>query len=299
MGIAFALLQIIFCSDAVAATARFAYRTAIPCSLVIADDNGKTIKSWPSDDARNLHWSPDGRWLMITANVANPGPDGPFEEILLIPPDGSQFLSLPDSGDLEHPAWMPSSDAVIAGDRSGIVSISTDGTKFSTLCPETEGFDIYSVRPSPDGKRWAIMAERNIRDLLPKDIYVSGPNCASPVKLTDEKSEIFTGDFGWSPDGKHLAFIKNDVIIVIDAEGKRRQEIKEGRHFAFDWTEDGRLLTSWDDGSKTEGLNKIGIVDPAGGKTVVLLEHPDPPATIIAWRPRPRAGTSKKKIIKK
>lgn len=269
---------------AAAATTRFAYRTAAPEKLVLADEMGGTVKVIRWKDVLDLVWSPDAEALVMTMPAAaDSRPEaGPHRVIVAVSADGEDSTVIPDRGDVMSVGWdAPRQKMIVVsgGDVAEVGAVLGEDEDFewSRRCKKASSTAYGWIQPSPDGARWAFTG------ILAKTsevgFYLSPAECGAPARPLDARTP---GRFEWSPDGKYLVFVdaKTHAIVIVNVNSGKRRELKQEWFLAAAWTDDGRLLASWA-GKKA---NPIGIVDPAGGKTVVLVADSTPPATVLAWR---------------
>jgi TolB protein len=95
---------------------------------------------------------------------------------------------------------------------------------------------------SPDGAQILYIAvNSNVSNSLSFDIHVMNSD-GSEQRLLAEGVNLRTGLADchypvWSPDGRHVAFMDNDTIFVIDADGTNPRKLLTwpGGHVEFDW----------------------------------------------------------------
>ena len=107
-----------------------------------------------------------------------------------------------------------------------------------------------------------------------------------PVQLT--ASEKPASDPQWSPDGRRLAYVRDDEIWVVEADGSRSTQVvgKPGRWSAPRWSPDGQRLAFL---SRRRGWTQVWLIDapvPRRGRPATEPKPPRPPSS-----PRP-ASTS-------
>ena len=114
-----------------------------------------------------------------------------------------------------------------------------------------------------------------------------------PTQLTASEEPV--GDPQWSPDGRRLAFVRDDEIWVIEADGSRLVKVtghKAGTH-APRWSPDGKRLAFV---SRRRGWSQVWIIDapvPRRGRPANEPRAPEERAltpagvdvTSLAWSP--------------
>lgn len=98
----------------------------------------------------------------------------------------------------------------------------------------------------------------------------------SPVQLTASEKPV--SDPQWSPDGRRLAYVRDDEIWVMEADGSRVTRVVgkpgEGRHPR--WSPDGHRLAFI---SRRRGWSQIWLVDapvPRRGRPAAVPRPPEP-----------------------
>lgn len=260
--------------------------------LVLADEKGVEVKSLAGFSMYD-QWSPDGDRILVQLED-----DDGLRELGLMGLDLKPYRVTRDYLHFHRPTWSADGKAIVfAGD--GVSSISTDGKRYQQLCPDKGELNITAAYPSPDGKKLAVIGCLAAPDgtVVKEDVFVAEPDCSKPVRLTTDQPR--PSQIRWSPDGKRLAFVTEPAVIadnrvvVIDADGRNRQEFKEGEHDSVAWTGDGRLLTSWMDVSGPKEVKSypsfLGIIDPATGLASVLRKSASLHFGFAEWRPRKTA----------
>ena len=79
------------------------------------------------------------------------------------------------------------------------------------------------------------------------NIYVVDGEGGKPIQLTD--AWVWDRWPAWSPDAKHLAFISQERLAVMDADGKNRRNITARVDWRPAWSPDGRQLAVMKDRS--------------------------------------------------
>jgi Tol biopolymer transport system component len=155
--------------------------------------------------------------------------------------------------------WSPDGrQLVMQSYRDGMFHLYTlqpDGTGIRQI---THGdYDDLSPRWSPDGKRIAFVSERGgNRDLWVLDVASGkarvvyapqdgrrGPDVSAPAGMMGVPGWI--ADPAWSPDGRHIAFVRNKTLEAIDLDTGAVRVLLAGPVFdlaAPSWSRDGRHI---------------------------------------------------------
>lgn len=70
-------------------------------------------------------------------------------------------------------------------------------------------------------------------------LYIMNSDGSKQERLTDDKAVYTHPD--WSPDGKHIVFVRKDSILTIDSQGYSRLTLTERGYFPL-WSPDGRKI---------------------------------------------------------
>lgn len=194
-----------------------------------------------------LYWSPDGERLSFLATVVATG-----NTILQTVPVGGGKAQIVDAGQPYYWAWSPDSRRMLIHAGGDALSQSAERLAFLTLDGEVieEGLTVRPARfqaPawSPDGRR-LLLAARTTRGesaLLLADLQGA----------VEKELATFEGTvaFGWSPDGKKIAYIAGEDqqpgvigrLTVVDAEKPTAiKTAQEDRIAAFFWSPDSRKI---------------------------------------------------------
>ena len=184
--------------------------------------------------------------------------------------DGSRWPMLSPDGKLVGFVGKKNDYCVIGADGNGFRKLVDGGRRASW---------------APDSRRLAIEVEvKEIHSVLIAD--VAG---GAVTNLTNPRTESNEGSPMWSPDGRSIAIVRGDKILVIDpqtTEPKFELNTPDGVKCTFPrWSSDGQwLLFLSSDVHEKYSLQKVR---PADGKKVVIYggalanEIQDPPS----WSP--------------
>ena len=204
-------------------------------------------------------------------------PSSPTEGVL----DALQVTQLTATGNAGAPAISP--------DGKYVAYIQRDGQAYSLWIRQTAtssnvqivehrpGFTLYAATVTPDGNYVDF-----VRGAFPalsawRVAFLGG----TPKKLPME--ERVWSPIGWSPDGRRMAFVGNNALVVAAADGTGERRVLERRLYSLStttwpatapsWSPDGRLIAvrGWDsqdpDQTRTES---VVIVDVSTGTTQTL-----------------------------
>ena len=166
------------------------------------------------------------------------------------PPNGTFIVDVrtgamkrvgPQAGSL---TWWRGGRTLGIGDQSGGVILFTPaGRRVGRIVLNRPGMgDLDFPAVAPDGHRFAYLGRT--RDLDFGDLIVAdGASRRRLVKLVPTETAP-----AWSPDGRHIAVIRFDELVVVRADGRGRPRVV-ARHAAWVtplWLSDGRILFSPD-----------------------------------------------------
>jgi dipeptidyl aminopeptidase/acylaminoacyl peptidase len=208
-----------------------------------------------TDFAGSVSWSPDGRQLIVTRCLSEPG-DAMRCETWRIDADGSGATRLPiPEADLVED-WSPDggwlvtvSDRHPPSDRGcQLYLVRPDGTEPRRL---TEGPSLNVFpRFSPDGRQIAYHRQSFDGD----SIWVVDLDGGSRRPVLQEEDDVFPQQGGWSPDGRSLACTMmkwsrdqegrkvlggpgqpDPWIVIVDVDSKERRELRPPHVMAIEW----------------------------------------------------------------
>lgn len=169
-------------------------------------------------DARNLSWSPDGRWIgVLDAAYAHPG-------VFILTPDGQPFRSFPaptqdEDGDLELGVkaitWsLDSRILAISRHDSQITLVNTKTFAPLAVIEHSTTIDQNSVPPEDRAKIWQeSVSASNARSFAHSTQPVSPPQ--SRVKVSTEPSESGIAETRFSADGRYLATRDETMLSTV------------------------------------------------------------------------------------
>lgn len=189
----------------------------------------------------NADISPDGQWIVFHS-FSLP------QYLYKMRSDGSdlQKLSGPDSPNPEWEytimgKWSPNGDKILfatyAGEPRGVTLMNPDGTNPDIIIP-------YGVSPNwgPEGNDLVYV---NWDSTNQRQIYISNSDGTNPKQLT--KFTTPTNDLtspSFSPDGSKIAFILNNEVHVMKADGKNIEQVTKGLGYTVrpEWSPDGKTI---------------------------------------------------------
>lgn len=252
--------------------------------LLVTDAHGNDLARFDSWLASSAVWSPDNRLVLIagTYGGSQRRPGTPGYSIWDTRSGSTTVLSVapvtwvnaygPQSGLIEAdrlPEWAPDGAHVLLPTDEGLIAADLEGNVVRLI----EGTSRESVGYwSPDGTR-ILVEDREAKSLVLLAV--------SSDFETTQVAEVAAGSArepAWSPDGRSLAFVTGDGVVVAAADRAAAQQVVyrgaviEGTR--LHWAPDGDQLAfvGWVQNGATHWLSKgVRVVDLATGETRVVL----------------------------
>lgn len=220
---------------------------------LLADDEPQRV--WAGDGSARACWTPDGNRLIVVAGIEREGGAFWHNSYWQVNPATSETeaIELPGTAQLVDCAHRR--DLLLLSssrERASLFSMQLDGTSAMRLT--RKGQEDYQGRFSPDDKRVAVLrSENGVHKICTADI--DGSN----VRLVLlEKGMSNFQVLSWSPDGKRLAVVMWDWILV---DGRKRRRVDLDHNY------------------------RIAVVDADGGNYhELMLDRPGLEIYWIDWR---------------
>jgi Tol biopolymer transport system component len=194
--------------------------------------------AWPSFEAHQPHWSPDGTRIAFMGK-----PRDKWRVMIVDAATDRGVEPVPDGEDQGVPTWTRDGRLVFGdwptGDPQQVMKLHLLdlGQRQVGVLPASEG--LWSVRCSPDGNYLAAFRQGS------KALVVSRWG-------SSEWQEILSGegmdDLVWAGDSKHLHLMRSRQLVRVDVLNRRMEKIVDVHDFPFtheQWfglTPDGSLL---------------------------------------------------------
>ena len=238
-------------------------------ALWVADSNGSSAERIVRDSGGYLTsaaWSPDGTQIVYARGYQEG--DRWLAHVWIANADGTGREKLThDNVSDRIPRWSLDGEMIFFdrfkdGERF-IARMNRAGKKEKALT--SGGTWDFSPVISPDGTRLAYVA---LETIVTADIDGANPRSVIP-------NVYWNGGLDWSPDGKRLAFVRDDGVnarlVVADANGLNEEVVfdYEGQVLAPRWSPDGQLIVfhTIDGGGAHQvyvaGASGERVVDPA------------------------------------
>ncbi|MGI8983969.1 MAG: hypothetical protein ACR2HM_05485 [Acidimicrobiales bacterium] len=175
--------------------------------------------------------------------------------IYLMNEDGSEQTKIAETTQGGGLGWSPDGTALVFNDVGGIYTINADGTGERRI-PNGSSHDGWPSL-SPDGTKVAL------RDVDAGGIVVTNVDGSGRRTLTKNLGDLSPA---WSPDGRGIAFTRNDDIWVMNADGSGQRPLVAlpGIEASPAWSPDGRQIAF-------RHNSDISVVDVDGGRARALI----------------------------
>ena len=238
--------------------------------IYVMDGDGRNQRRVTVNPALDRYpaWSPDGKKIAFVSNRNNVNKD--HRQIWVINADGKNPIRLTDGLVDSFPDWSPDGTKIVYDTArvpedhnlapGGITVMDADGNNKKVL--SRKGFH---PSWSPDGKRIAFISFRNGNEA---QLYVMDVDGRNRVRLT--RDFVHKRLPSWSHDGRRIAYVGDNVIWVVDSDGKNPRELTE--HVTEDhptWSPDSESIAFTSFG-RDPGIIGIYTVDVTSGATDTL-----------------------------
>ena len=244
--------------------------------IYVMDIDGRNQRRVTVNPARDWlpAWSPDGKKIAFVSNRNNVNEE--HRQIWVIDADGKNAIRLTDGLVDTNPDWSPDGTKIVYDTHlvpedhnlapDGIAVMDADGNN-KRLVKNARG-----LHPtwSPDGKRIAFISVKNPRGA---QIYVMDVDGRNRMRLT--RDFVHKRLPSWSHDGRRIAYVGDNVIWVVDSDGKNPTQLTE--HVTEDhptWSPDSEFIAFTSFG-RDPGIIGIYTVDVTNGVVDALLRDPD------------------------
>lgn len=193
-------------------------------------------------------WSPNGGALLVNEER----PDGKTY-VVVVPSDSSANSKTLGEGLAGPNAWSPDGQSIVyvtPTDSTGQIHVALSNGSNDRIVAEGR-----TASWSPDGRRLVYSARGGGR----WQVWVMLPTGADPIQLTSEGGE----DPLWAPDGRLIAYVQNNRVQVMDADGANKRRLPVDSAFV-----DVRPLLAWaGDGVR---LSYAYVYPPESGRATQL-----------------------------
>jgi Tol biopolymer transport system component len=190
---------------------------------ILGPDGDRLIR--PEESVGPLAWSPDGtRIAFATDSTYSPETRtfAPGGGVWIMSADGSDVAELTHATNPTSISWSPDGSRLVYADRGEVYILSLDG---SAPVPLVRG---DAAAWSPDGDTIAYVSRCDVRATTPEGLHDR-----SLVDLRSVKPKVARcGHYGkvvWSPDGRKLAALAPQGLLVMNADGSDARLVSERR----------------------------------------------------------------------
>jgi Tol biopolymer transport system component len=189
--------------------------------------------------------------------------------------DGSGATAV-TTGYAESPVWSPDGTKIAFDRNNDIYVVNADGSgEYSVTGPPLhpsggEGLAAWSA----DGKEIAYSKFVFVLNQIPHlNLFKSTADGLIETRLTDYAGNDLYAD--WSPDGQKIAFARDDVVYVMNADGSGVTSLGVSG-ISPSWSPDSQKIAF-------NGLNGIAVMNADGTNLVEITANKDDAAP--AWSP--------------
>jgi Tol biopolymer transport system component len=207
-------------------------------------------------------WSSDGENVVFSS----------YEGLYSLDKSGRQLTKIVETPNFEiHPLWSPDgskiafiSQHVENNTLYDLMVVNVDGTELITLASDLGEIDyFFSFSWSPDGKQLTFSKPVNeSREIF--TIHADGTGLTQITNLS-MPSNVPSIQPAWSPDGKKIAFVTWNLLIV-NSDGTNLVEWETvGRPQYPKWSPNGKYIAC-------RSYENVILVDPTDGQIMTLGE---------------------------
>ena len=232
--------------------------------IYVMDGDGSNQRRVTVNPARDElpTWSPDGAKIAFVSNRNNANKD--HKQIWVIDADGKNPDRLTDGLADSFPDWSPDGTKIVYGTPVGITVMDADG-KDKRLLTRVGTHPSWS----PDGKRIAFISTVDVIN----HVFVMDADGGNRMQLTHDFVRKRLPS--WSHDGKRIAYVGDNVIWVVDSDGKNPRQLTglvTEEHPT--WSPDSESIAFVSFGRRDPGITGIYTVDLTSGAVDALPRHP-------------------------
>lgn len=210
------------------------------------------------------YWAPDSERIGVLAQTTR------TLALRLVPAAGGEFQTL-DTGAPLYWTWAPDSRSVLihADGELGRLSLLQLGETISEQSLGITPAEFKAPAFAPSGEQ-VLVARKNTDN---KSLVLANVDGSEARTIVDYTSDIA---FGWSPDGKRIAYIESQELIgsltVADPAGQQAPVKLDEDVYAFFWSPDSKSLAYFAIGEiETEGgqmstVSKLKVLDVGSGR---------------------------------
>jgi Tol biopolymer transport system component len=208
--------------------------------IMKADGSHQRQITFNALDDESPAWSPDGRRIVFVRDF-DPIEGQIDDDLFTMNANGTEQRNLTSSPGVQdqEPNWSADGRRIaFLSDRDGDLEVYTMRPNGSSVRQLTSN-DAFEFRPnwSPDSGMITFTSDRD-GDF---DVYVMRADGTNQTNVTNPTGG---GVSAWSPDGRKIAFLANEDIFTMNADGSNKVQLTRGP--ALDWGPDWQPLPDGD-----------------------------------------------------
>jgi Tol biopolymer transport system component len=246
-------------------------QTLDPDGYTLVLDSGTSVLIGVNDTTVFSDVSPGAHTVALAGVASNCAPSGPITQTVNVTAGGNTRLTASVSCQR-----VIRNEVVFVSSRDGnaeLYVMEADGTRQTRLT--TNAAPDYAPSISSDGRQLAFASNRTGND----DIYVADAHTMIAIQRTVDL--FYDTDPAWSPNDSTIAYINNQQLWVMNADGTGNVRLTNDSAVLFNqwpaWSPDGSRIAFY---SSHAGNGDIYVINPDGTNEQALTTVP-----AVDWQP--------------